>query len=80
MKTKATNGLVLAKMLLCKQIGLDLSTEIVLADETLSDIPVPQMGADKDLDQIYADRPETKSLELASQIYDGKVRVASSPD
>ena len=76
LKTKSDNGLTLAKMLLCKQIGLDLSTEIVLADETLSDIPVPQMGADKDLDQIYADRPETKSLELASQIYDGKVRVA----
>lgn len=76
LKTKSDNGLTLAKMLLCKQIGLDLDTEIVLADETLSDIPVPQMGADKDLDQIYADRPETKSLELASQIYDGKVRVA----
>ena len=76
LKTKSDNGLTLAKMLLCKQIGLDLSTEIVLADETLSDIPVPQMGAAKDLEQIYADRPETKSLELASQIYDGKVRVA----
>ena len=76
LKTKSDNGLTLAKMLLCKQIGLDLDTEIVLADETLSDIPVPQMGAGKDLDQIYADRPETRSLELASKIYDGKVRVA----
>lgn len=76
LKTKSDNGLTLAKMLLCKQIGLDLDTEIVLADEALSDIPVPQMGAAKDLEQIYADRPETKSLELASQIYDGKVRVA----
>lgn len=76
LKTKSDNGLTLAKMLLCKQIGLDLDTEIVLADETLSDIPVPQIGAEKDLDRIYADRPETKSLELASKIYDGKVRVA----
>ena len=76
LKTKSDNGLTLAKMLLCKQIGLDLNTEIVLADETLSDIPVPQMGAAKDFDQIYADRPEIKSLDLASKIYDGKVRVA----
>ena len=51
LKTKSDNGLTLAKMLLCKQIGLDLSTEIVLADETLSDIPVPQMGAAKDLNR-----------------------------
>ncbi len=76
LKTKADNGLTLAKMLLCKQIGLDLGTEIVLADENLSDIPVPQIGAEKSLDQIYSDRPETRSLDLASKIYDGKVRVA----
>ena len=76
LKTKSDNGLTLAKMLLCKQIGLPLDSDIVLVDETLADIPVPQMGSDKDLDRIYADRPETRSLELASQIYDGKVRVA----
>lgn len=76
LKTKSDNGLTLAKMLLCKQVGLDLNTEIVLADETLSEIPLPQMGAGKDLDQIYADRPEIKSLDLASKIYDGKVKVA----
>ncbi len=76
LKTKADNGLTLAKMLLCKQIGLELNSEIVLADETLSDIPVPQIGTGKDLERIYADRPETRSLELASRIYDGKVRVA----
>ena len=76
LKTKASNGLVLAKMLLCKQIGLDLSSQITLADETASQIPVPQISAGKDLEQIYADRPETRSLELASKIYDGKVDVA----
>jgi outer membrane protein TolC len=76
LKTKSDNGLTLAKMLLCKQIGLDLNSDITLADEDLDVIPVPQMTADKDLDQIYSDRPETRSLELASRIYDGKVRVA----
>ncbi len=74
--TKASNGLVLAKMLLCKEIGLPLDSEITLADEKLSDIPLPEMLAQKSLEDIYSDRTETRSLELASQIYDGKVAVA----
>lgn len=74
--TKSTNGLTLAKMLLCKQIGLDLNADITLADEMLDEIPVPRMASGKDLEQIYADRPETRSLDLASRIYQGKVAVA----
>lgn len=74
--TKANNGLTLAKMLLCKEIGLPLDSKITLADETLTDIPLPEMLEEKNMDDIYADRTETKSLELASQIYDGKVNVA----
>ena len=63
-------------MLLCQRIGLPLDSEITLADEKLSDIPVPQAGPVKDMEAIYADRPETRSLDLAAQIYDGKVNVA----
>ena len=74
--TKATNGLTLAKMLLCKQIGLPLDTEIVLADEDLESIPVPQLVPEKDMETVWADRPETKSLSLATQIYDRKAKVA----
>ncbi|MGM9743497.1 MAG: TolC family protein [Candidatus Cryptobacteroides sp.] len=76
MKTKATNGLVLAKMLLCKEIGLDLNSEIVLADESLGAVPVPEMAEARSLDDILADRPETRSLDLATRIYDQKIRVA----
>lgn len=76
LKTKADNGLTLAKMLLCKQIGLPLDSDITLADETLDAIPVPDIMEEKDMEQIYADRPETRSLSLASQIYDKKVAVA----
>ena len=47
--TKASNGLELSKMLLCKRIGLPLDTEIVLADETLSSIPVPGLIPEKPL-------------------------------
>lgn len=76
MKTKAENGLSLAKMLLCREIGLDLNSSIVLADEQLTEIPAPEMQPEKALEDIYEDRPETRSLELASEIYKGKVRMA----
>ena len=73
--TKAENGLTLSKMLLCKRIGLPLDTEIVLADETIEVIPEPQCPVEKSLEDIYADRPETRSLQLAQQIYDKKAKV-----
>lgn len=76
MKTKATNGLVLAKMLLCKEVGIDLDTDITLADESLDAVPVPQMSPEKDLESIYQDRPETRSLDFAAAIYDKKMKIA----
>ena len=74
--TKATNGLTLSKMLLCKQIGLPLDTDIVLADEELDVVPIPQIAVEKDMEDVWADRPETKSLDLAAKIYDRKAKVA----
>lgn len=74
--TKATNGLELSKMLLCKQIGLPLDSNINLADESLDAIPTPGLPKPKNLEQIYTDRPETRSLELAQQLYDAKAKVA----
>lgn len=76
MKTKAENGLALSKMLLCKQTGLPLDSEIILADECLDEIPMPEMYAEKDMDAVLADRPETRSLDLASRIYDNKYKIA----
>ena len=73
--TKATNGLALAKMLLCKECGLPLDSEITLADETLDAIPVPQMSHVISDEEVYAARPEIKSLDLAKKIYDKKVAV-----
>lgn len=74
--SKSASGLKLAKMLLCKQIGMDLGSDIRLADEGSEAIAIPAMGPQKDMEAIYADRPEIKSLELASQIYAKKVNVA----
>ena len=75
MRTKAENGLTLSKMLLCKRIGLPLESEIVLADENLNAVPGVQYEAEKSMEDIYAQRPETRSLQLASQIYDRKAKV-----
>jgi len=76
MLTKAINGLKLSKMLLCKEIGLPLDSDIMLADETLDAIPIPMPGEAKDMETVWEDRPETRSLELASKIYDKKIGVA----
>lgn len=73
--TKADNGLTLSKMLLCKRIGLPLDSEIILADEAIEMIPEPQIPELKSMEDIYADRPETRSLALAEQIYDRKAKV-----
>lgn len=76
MKTKAENGLALSRMLLCKQTGLPLDSDIVLADECLDEIPMPEMYETKDMEAVLADRPETRSLDLASRIYDNKYKIA----
>ena len=73
---KANNGLALAKMLLCKQIGLPLDSEITLADEGGEDVPMPQLLDSKPMDAVWADRPEIRSLNAAVGIYDNKVKVA----
>lgn len=76
LQTKAANGLDLAKMLLCKRIGLPLDSEIQLLDEDVEIIPQPILTEEKDLEEIYSDRPETRSLALACEIYDRKAKVA----
>jgi len=75
LRTKSTNGLELAKMLLCKRIGLPLDSEIVLADESSEAIAVPELMEAKPMEQVLADRPETRSLTLAGEIYDRKAKV-----
>lgn len=74
--TKSVNGLRLAKMLLCKQLGLPLDSDIRLADEGTKDIPMPAVREDKPMERIYEDRAELRSLSIATQIYDKKVAVA----
>ncbi|MDR0892176.1 MAG: TolC family protein [Mediterranea sp.] len=76
--TKVEDGLSLARMLLCQLCGLDLSTPLTLADENLDSLPPTLANADFDLSTAYANRPELRSLELATQIYRQKVNVTRS--
>lgn len=75
LKTRATNGLRLSKMLLCKLTGLPLDSDIMLADEGSEDIAMPTLDPQKSPDEIYASRPELRQLDLAGKIYDKKVAV-----
>ena len=72
--TKA-DGLSLARMLLCQLCGIDLSSPITLADEDMEDIPLLTTDTHFDMSTAYANRPEIRSLELATQIYKQKVNV-----
>lgn len=73
--TKVDNGLNLAKMLLCQLCGIDLTTPIVLVDENLEDIPVVQPSTWFDMESVYANRPEIRSLELGTAIAKQKINV-----
>lgn len=76
--TKVEDGLSLSRMLLCQLCGLDLTTPIQLADEHLEDLNVKQTDTFVNLEEVYNNRPELKSLNLASQIYDQKVHITRS--
>ena len=66
-------------MLLCQLCGLDLSTPIALADEKENDLTlIPADNSSIDINNVYATRPEVRSLELATQIYKQKVNVTRS--
>ncbi len=74
--TKVEDGLSLARMLLCQLCGIDLSSPITLADENMEDIPLLTPETHFDMSTAYANRPEIRSLELATQIYKQKINFA----
>ena len=73
--TKVEDGLSLARMLLCQLCGIDLSTSITLADENMEDLSLLTTDAHFDMSTAFSNRPEIRSLELATQIYNQKVNV-----
>ena len=65
---RVNDGLVLSRMLLCKQIGLPLDSEIVLTDEDADQLTVIAMRPQAIIEQGAARRPELKMLDNAVSI------------
>lgn len=75
---KVQNGLALSKMLLCQNCGLPLDAEISLEDESLEDVVIPSDSIEYTEKDIRENRPELRSLSLATDIYNKKVNIIRS--
>lgn len=75
--TKAKNGLVLSKMLLCEIIGLEIDDDIILVDENLSDVETIEYDSSTltDISLAVENRSEIRSLELVGKIYKQKEKI-----
>lgn len=73
---QVNNGLFLSKMLLCQICGLDMASEITLADEDAESFKMPEPVAIANANIAYNNRPELKSLDLMTKISDEKAKVA----
>lgn len=76
--TKAENGLALSRMLLNQICGQPISSQYTLADENRSDFGGILHPSTFNLDSVYANRHDIRSLELAGKIYEEKAKVARS--
>jgi len=70
------NGLALLRMNLCQLCGLEPTEQIVLADENAEILPVEDVTTVADVQTALNNRAELSSLELATNIYNEKVKIA----
>ncbi|HOI26356.1 MAG TPA: TolC family protein [Paludibacteraceae bacterium] len=68
---KIENGISLSKMLLAQYCGLPVDQVFSLADENLEEIPLSEIDS-VDMEKVYENRSEIKSLNYATQIYKQK--------
>lgn len=76
--TKVDNGLTLSRMLLCQLCGMPIESNFTLEDEQKEQLAPVKNNASFDMNQAYVNRPELRSLELATKIYDKKIQIARS--
>lgn len=78
--TKVDNGLALSRMSLNQICGLPIEDEVALADEKNKNVASDEISSPElaPVEEAITNRPEIKSLELATKIYKGKERVARS--
>ncbi len=76
--TKVDNGLTLSRMLLAQLCGLPVTQTFTLADEDRDDLGATLRPVSVDMEQVYGNRHDIHSLELATKIYDQQAKVARS--
>lgn len=72
---RVDDGLALSRMVLNQICGLPVDTVFTLREELLEELPVAESSS-LQLDQVYHNRPEVKSLVLTTDIYRKKEKIA----
>jgi len=72
---RVENGINLSKMQLAQYCGIPLDEKFSLSDEQLNTIPVKISGDTVQLNQVYANRSEIKSLDYAQKLYKQKEKI-----
>lgn len=75
--TKATNGLVLAKMLLAQRCGMPLDTVFEVEDIQQKSL-ISQNAPTIDMDTVWAHRKEMKMLRISDSVAENAVVIARS--
>lgn len=73
--TKVDNGLSLARMLFNQLCGLEIEEKVSLADEKREMLISTEAPITPSIEEALLNRPEIKSLELATKIYKGKEKI-----
>lgn len=77
--TRVNNGLVLSRMLLSQVCGLPVNEQFTLADEGKTSIAETTLRPTSiNMNNVYAQRSDIHSLEMAVKIFDEKAKVARS--
>ncbi|MGL4518179.1 MAG: TolC family protein [Phocaeicola sp.] len=72
------DGVILSKMVLSQLCNLPLNEPITLADEAIEDlqtVTTQSPPAEEGIELAWAHRQELRSLELATQMYEQKIRI-----
>lgn len=78
-QTKVENGLSLARMYLCQVCGLNITDNIILVDESMTDLNVQEDNFSfPNVNEALSNRPELHSLDLATKMYKKKEKIAFS--
>lgn len=73
--TKVENGLSLARMLFNQLCGLEIEDKVLLVDEKREILIAKEAPVNPSIEEALINRPEIRSLELATKIYKGKEKI-----